>query len=155
MPNCWVYVTLPESRKEFLITTQSDRKCISKNYLKTVFVSEVVCKQGIFAILDVTTFHTYFHYYFLVSLILYQQSWDFSTEKGKLAFEILKLRLYQHRVETHDMRFSWNIQNCSRQHAFCSWQQYCFSLSFDQKNSSTSCSQFQINISLSSSNFKS
>lgn len=154
MPNCQIYVTLPESKKEFLITTRSDRKCISKNYLKTVLVSKVVCTQGTFAILDVTTFHSHLHCYLLVSLVSYQQSCDFSTEKGKLAFEILKWWLYQHTVETHDRHFSWNIQKSSRQHAFCSWQQYCFSLSFDQKNSSTSCSQFQINISLSSSNFK-
>lgn len=155
MPNCWIYVTLPESKKESLVTNWSDRKCISKNYLKTVLVSKVVCKQDIFAIVDATIFHTHLHYYFLVSLVSYKQSCNFSTEKGKLEFQILKLWLYQHTVETHDRHFSWTIQNSSRQHAFCSWQKYCFSLSFDQKNSSTSCSQFQINISLSSSNFKS
>lgn len=117
MPNCWIYVTLPRSKNEFLTTAQSDRKCISKNYFKTVLRKQSCLQQGVFAILDETTFHTYLHYYFFVSLVSYKQRCDFSTEKGKLASEILKLWLYQHTVETHDRHFSWNIQNNNRQHA--------------------------------------
>lgn len=90
MHNCWIYVTLPESKEMFLITSWPEWKYISDitfKQLKKIFVSKAVSKQCIFAMLYATTFHNHLHYFY-VSLLMYQQGCDFSTREGKLEFEI-------------------------------------------------------------------